>query len=206
MRKAREVNFMENDGKFVGICLGADFVAEHEWGIQKLCSKFGTGTDMSICGVERHRIKHYPKDFGIYPTRINLAYPEKGTAKRFVLTTTEDFKYSFKEIKYCKSNELSGMWDGSDFLVSVNPEDKPKLELIYDAVLSGDACITYKNKTGFIPGGLCILIISALPESTLKEWKEMHEDQLKLEEASKSTGIHATLKEANKKYFALSPN
>src|SRR5271156_937305 len=46
----------ENKGLFLGVCLSADYCAEHEWGIKPLQTMFGIPQDDQVFGLKRRQI------------------------------------------------------------------------------------------------------------------------------------------------------
>ena len=57
----------------------------------------------------------------------------------------------------------------------------------------------------FKNGGLVLTIISRLPDEIITNTYEKDKDYYELQVAAKATGIYERLKEAGKKYHALSP-
>ena len=51
MRNARNAKVMKIDGHFVGVDLGADYCAEHEWGIKGIRREFKLNDD--LVGIDK---------------------------------------------------------------------------------------------------------------------------------------------------------
>ena len=57
MRQSYGGNIIYNkNNEFVGVNLGADFCAEHEWGIQRMCTRLGVANNSITVGVDRRKI------------------------------------------------------------------------------------------------------------------------------------------------------
>jgi hypothetical protein len=82
MRKAFRGGFIAHNGKEIGIYLGADFCAEHEWGIKKLKSTFGIG-ETKKPGVPRRMITKVPVSQGdVYDQELRLFTVGDNTSSR----------------------------------------------------------------------------------------------------------------------------
>ncbi|MGH2611519.1 MAG: hypothetical protein ACRDFB_00545, partial [Rhabdochlamydiaceae bacterium] len=57
MRRSNGSGFMFNtQNNLFAVNLGADFVAEHEWGIKQLNKTLGVSDDQNILGIDRYRV------------------------------------------------------------------------------------------------------------------------------------------------------
>ena len=59
MRHANDAEVMKIDDKLVGFNLGADFCAEHEWGIKGIVREFGV--DGNKVGIDGRMVTVVPK-------------------------------------------------------------------------------------------------------------------------------------------------
>ena len=213
MRAARNAAWLVENNKLMGLNLGSDFTAEHEWGIKDLKKSFGINdNDISVYGIEKRRITEVPK---------SLYYLKTGKTS---ILTMKDFWQGVPEeltIKLLRSselydyNELNTAWDEETFGILVkDKENQVRLEELYLAIQNKDAAIWLGGGGVFENAGLCIAILSALPQENLKTMREADENSHKLSLASEATGIKQKIDEANSKvngwdkpcgYFALSP-
>ncbi len=212
MRKSYDCDFLGDDnGTVVGINLGADSCAEHEWGIKDLTRYFGipeTGL-----GIEKRTITKLPSitkivDFKTQEKKefsyVKFIDNKKKTALFVSRYVCEDY-FSDKEVTNYK-DELACAWDEGSFGISaIKEDDRQALREIYEAMQKLDLAIWVGGGHVFKNGGLILGIVSRLPKDKLSEMKEADIDREKLLKASEDTGIANRLKEAGKSYFALSP-
>jgi hypothetical protein len=67
MRHGNDANWLKDEaGNLVGLNLGADFTAEHEWGIKKLYTAFGVSDDPAVFGIKRRAITAVPTFYRNY--------------------------------------------------------------------------------------------------------------------------------------------
>lgn len=63
MRRGNDNGWLlDDEGKLIGISLGADFTAEHEWGIKDIQAGFGISSDLKIFGIARRLVSKKPVD------------------------------------------------------------------------------------------------------------------------------------------------
>lgn len=199
MRRGRDNGWMEHEGKLIAINLGADFTAEHEWGIKELQQTLGVNPDPKVLGIERFRIRKSNNDC------VLLVENKKDVS--LLVVKQYDIKYvaekgvdMFSELKPYK-DELATAWcEGSLGIRSKNPEDVEKIKLIHKAIINRDAAIWLGGGHVFQNAGLVIGIISQVPEHLKKEMYDAHVEANKLQEASEKTGIKAKLDAVNEKY------
>lgn len=58
MRNARNAKVMNIDGQFVGFDLGADYCAEHEWGIKGIRREFKLNDN--LIGIDKRMVTEIP--------------------------------------------------------------------------------------------------------------------------------------------------
>ena len=210
---------LEHDGEFIGVNLGWDFTAEHEWGIKDLTRAFGiVGTSRNkgllgigakdVVGVEARQVNDIPK-------RLSLII--KGDFTYLTYLDTWDDKYALTDetpkkeldriIGSYGDRELVTAWDGKSFGVRVSgKETRKNLKVLYDAFQEGDVMIAFLAAGGpFGNSGLCLFIITKLPEFITKGYHDSDIDYLNLTDATKTTGIKKRLEDAGRRFYALKP-
>jgi hypothetical protein len=209
MRRGRNGNlYLSEDGEFLGINLGADYCAEHEWGLEGLATDFGLDKTAPP-GVARHQIRRIPTEryrtFAYRPKEkyVGYVFPE-GEISREVAQLYED-------------EEFAGAWSGSDF--GIRFKDKKYAQLLAEAFLSLDIAFLFlKNENPFGRSGLCLMIVSKMDPAVLESFAAEEAEQDRLLKLVKESGIEDRLKKAGDKaagnsrayprpfsYFALSP-
>lgn len=185
MRKGYKSELVYDDRNFIGVCLGSDFVSEHEWGIDGIKNTFGI---VNGVGIERMKIhKGFDK----------IRFEKWG---EFAVISTDS---SWEQFKHC-TDDLTCVWDENDF--AIISKDEKSLTELWDAFKIGDICILLGGGGGFSNRGLLILITSKVPQEIKDVWKNTDEDNIALNNESKKIGIDKKLKKAGKNYYALTPN
>lgn len=222
MRAAREFGWLMDGDKVVGINLGADYCAEHEWGIKSL--KRQLAIDPNEIGIEARKIQRLkPEDLRLVDTKITKygdfvskagkAVRHK-TVKAKALIFCEGIYWShLKPGEYVGSRELqiygdktmATAWDEGSFGILVEEEHFDKLQQIYDAFLRMDISVWLGGGGVFQNAGLVVAITSNVPEASKKTMRNADLDRFALEEAHKRSGIEEELTKAGKRWFALSP-
>jgi hypothetical protein len=205
----------DESGKLVGVNLGYDFCAEHEWGTKKIQKAFGVGEGAEI-GLETRKTTCVPKHF-YYRTREENGQPE---AMLLYNEFWQDNKDEIeKEIEFyfgggCKEyNELRpygddwdivAAWCENSFAIKVRGEENVKhLEAIRDAFNSSD--IVFGQKQSFLSrGGLYLGLYSSYDDEFKNALIEQDKEHIELEEFVEKSGIRQELKEAKCRYYALS--
>lgn len=206
MRSARDNALLKDDnGTVIGINLGADYCAEHEWGIEKLQTLFGIPN--SGFGIERRKATETPGGgtLGRYVKLID-------TNKHTVLVVSEDVNEHYFSLKHCyldyryKGEELLTAWDSKSFGISgVTKEDREAIRKIYWAIADKDIAIWTGGGGVFQNAGLVIAIASLVPADKKQMLYDADVDRDLLLKAAEKTGIAKKLEKAGKRYMALSP-
>lgn len=201
MRLARDNGLLKSDdGKIIGINLGADYVSEHEWGIKKLRQKFGIQD--SGYGLEKRTVQDIPKyvdfiDKGKQTVLIVGGY-KPGDAidlKRYELDRRE-----------FHGDGLITAWDEGSFGINASKaEDREAVRQIHNAMMEGDLAIWVGGGGVFQNAGLVLAIVHRVPEELSKKLYDADVDREKLKKAAEETGIAERLKVAGRQYYALSP-
>lgn len=212
MRAAfNDVEVMKIDEELVGFGLGADFCAEHEWGIKELARTFKIDKDK--IGVEGRKINYCPDNLLFQSLTVSgischiLALPyETFFWNREDTKLTKDDLVRFDLRTYrLKEDGITTAWDSKTFAILVTDKYKSEIEELYHAFRRLDVCVGVAPSQAFRNGGLIFCIVSKLPEETVNEMKEADLDYIALQKAAENTKIKKILEKAGKKYFALSP-
>ena len=216
---SHDAQILEYDGEFVGVNLGWDFTAEHEWGIEDLTRDFGiVGTSRNkglfgigakdTIGVEARQINDVPK---------GLTLTIKGNFTYLIYVRSWNDEYDItdetpkKELDHLVGaygdRELVTAWDKKSFGVRVaGKEARIQLQILYNAFQEDNAMIAFLGSGGpFGNNGLCLFIISDLPDFMVDGYRDSDIDILNLTDAVEATGIKKRLEDAGCRYYALSP-
>ena len=185
MRRAyNDVQLVESDGKFIGVSLGYDHCAEHEWGIN---------------GINR--------DFGIQgkPTRDCLGYDCRKTTKfvfenmlHFECGGVETLAYQRwwhkpvkapSELELYKGEQIAAAWDEGSFGVALRDNRKLLDELLKAFVDTNVLVFTAGRCNPFGGSGLSLLIADRVPSQHWEDARQADTDTLDLQDASAATGI-----------------
>jgi hypothetical protein len=216
MRRSYEGKIFSTDsGSPFAISLGADFCAEHEWGIKPLRKYFGL--DDTKMGIEKRRINTIPKA---------LFFSEKQKISSGHNEWTEAAVMHFAsppfEAKYCSEffpgrsrfgedkehNEAFGTaWDEDSFAITIKCPNRSIgfLETLYKAMKEKDVAILMSGGGIFSNSGLSFAIISLVPDVAKEVLRKADEDAAAANKGMKDSGIEKFLKDKGKSYHCLSP-
>lgn len=216
---SHDAQILEYDGKIIGVNLGWDFTAEHEWGIEDLTRDFGiVGTSRNkgllgigtkdIVGVKARRINDIPKGLALV-SKGNFTYLiyMRSWRDEYDITDETPKKELDRIVDAYGDRELVTAWDGKSFGIRVaGKEARLQLQILYNAFQENNIMIAFLGAGGpFGNNGLCLFIISELPDFVADGYHDTDIDMLNLTDAVEKTGIKKRLKDAGRRYFALSP-
>ena len=207
MRRTYNAQILHNkDGDFLGVNLGADYCAEHEWGIKELSTFFSLNQE--VMGIDRCRINSYDSAsvrktqwtekkmqwVGLY---INSS---QFWNKDVPLKTLLPRPYKFVEDEVCAA------WDSSSLGIVVHKSNAWIIDKLLEALESNNLAIMYGYNAIFKKdGGLRLVVIPKLSSAEKQALQDEHEDKSRLLEAVEKTGIQDYLKSHGKSWYALSP-
>lgn len=215
MRQSFGGAFLYNEkGEFVGINLGYDYCAEHEWGIDIMNRRLGVSGDLSVEGFERRRITvggsvgggdvlhEKKKYFYIYCGNIDYLLPEEKADLRKVMHrlsigipcgTIEEYGFA-------------SFWGEDGFQIIFKEEFACFGKALLDAIRENDALLYLNSRNSPFGGqGLQITILSKMDASVLEEMRETDADKNRLLACAEATGIAKLLEQAGKRFYALCP-
>lgn len=208
MRSGYHNGFVMDGDRFIGINLGADYCAEHEWGIKVLRRYFGIISESEdgtpIIGLDRRRVRQVPDGLRFFDYRSKY--------KLFCLTYDPHYKYAAErlgpfhvpdELHYHDKDDLGTAWDEDSF--GILTRQGKMLGELYEAIKAMDALIFLGGGGVFQNSGLHILIASRIPSEQAQQAYDLDMDGIRLKAADNATGIREVLESAKKTYFALSP-
>ena len=205
-RGTNDVAVLRNEeGGFIGVSLGWDFCAEHEWGVNKLTKAFGIPNELT------------PKNAGIaYRTATKV--PEglrvfDFDGAHFLIYRADWWDESVQTpqklnhiLESYSSVGTAGAWSDSAFGLRVMDDDKDVIPFLLDAANNNRLAIYLAGQSdSFGNSGLLLFDVNRLPEDGLKQMREVDLSTILIQKAVKDTGIEKRLKEANCRYYALSP-
>lgn len=234
MRRARDGEiWKDEEGQVIAINLGADYCAEHEWGIKGLKRKLKVPEKPEV-DLRMSTLDHIKNFFGIKQpvgvetrniggtfelvtnlgktpvsyTSTDYKTKKKTTFKFWGITTNTPWQGEVDWKRYVgwydpEKDGFISHWDEADFMIL--SEDKTLVQEMYGAFERGDISLWIGGSGPFKNGGLTLAITSRLPDEFKTSMKEADLDYIELQRAAFSTGIHKKIKEAGKGYFALSP-
>lgn len=205
-------------GQVIGINLGWDFCAEHEWGVKDLNRAFGIPgkperrsgvhglVSGDLVGADTRTVTKVPKDLKFFENIDGYAYLFFSSSISWIVEresdlTAEGLAKRFDDaLESSRDEDLSTAWSGNSFGIRMKNDalnlGTMVLGQIYEAFASRDAMIFFSGKGNpFANKGLVLAIRSRVPEEILNQMRE----------AVEKTGIEEKLKANDKRYFALSP-
>jgi hypothetical protein len=216
VRRGRENGILKSDdGKIVGINLGSDFTAEHEWGIKGLREKFGI-PDKGY-GLAKRTITQMPsKRDPLAPWHSKKTVPciylieEKHQTLLIVTDYFEPEKYDLNHMdigRYDKKDDrLQTAWDEKSFGINAaTDEDRQAVRDVYAAMQKNDLAVWLGGGGVFKNAGLVLAIASLIPQENATQLYDADVDYENLQKAAEKTGIAKKLADANRRYYALSP-
>lgn len=211
MRKAfSDVDFIEDEGKLVGVCLGYDYCAEHEWGIKGIKRSLGIWsgdpkTEKKVFGFKRHKITNgssvkwfettvkKKKFYGISNYSSNWRKEEE------VLKYLKEFISS-----YDLEKELHSAWDENAF-VFWSP-NKQRMKILFDAFQNTNILYgMHKSNNPFAGSGLIFMLGDYVTEEEEKEVIEEQKKYYDLHKRVNKTKILENLRKAGCEFYACSP-
>lgn len=230
-RASQDYAFIIQNGVFIGIALGHDFCAEHEWGIKDLRRIFGipegSKKNMGIASriitacpplVFKEGITKKVKHAILYTT--NKYYNEEQRQhipyelNDYVKTIQWNLKWNEERKITPKTDALITAWNSGSFGVAVyGNQETEYLKDLHEQILNLNLAILTTKFEAFRGSSLCLLITDRIPQSTLdsiyKSDKECY-DLIDYEESIGMTDIKNKFGNKNgyhgEKYFmACSP-
>lgn len=197
MRRAYHgTEWILNGSEVIGLCLGSDLCAEHEWGVDTLRAMFALQPDKD--GIERRIIRKTP-DCLTWIEDKNVAAIQ---CKRMWSGPTK----LDDELRSSRGSSMVCAWSESAFGIAAYAKtDAERLKVLWDAFTAKDVAFWTNVGAFHLGGGLIFAIASRIPEEQKSAILESDLDRKRLLKAAEATGIEKELKAAGCEWFALSP-
>lgn len=204
MRRTYNAKILEEDGKFVGINLGADFCAEHEFGIAPLERMLGL--DKNQLGIDGHRISWDSAQNHVFTG--SWRYGKEGWYGLMICTNapTRKLKEYLPQPYAFSKDEMCMAWDDRSLGIVVHKDKKELIDRLLEAMKSDDLAIGLGRSMPFSNGGLKLIVISALSDEAKQAQLKAEEERERLLAAARKTKIESFLEKHGKKYHALAPS
>jgi hypothetical protein len=210
-----------HEGSFMGVNLGSDYTAEHEWGVKRLQECLGIDKNSNLMGMERYHVGKVVEGVIAWmeesdEAALIIEEPSKWNKREKINDVSRELTLS----SYSKTPDFAAAWDEKSLGIRVKgAKNIKKLKLVHEALLNNDAAVWLGGGGVFENAGLVIGIVSLIPKEMKATMKEAHEDRKRLEEASEKCGIKKKINGINEKfrkdnprclqtplgYYALSP-
>lgn len=193
----------------MGVGLGSDLCAEHEWGVADMQRAFECSFAQD--GIARRRIMAIPNNLQFFTGRnydgIMLEQPKWQSTyeARF-----QDLRETtLKRYGDAKEPGFVTAWDQSTFgLCAYGPKDDParaRVRLLWDAFQRKDIALWTSVGVFHLGSGLLFVIVSKVPDEQKEVMLNHDLSQQRLSERMRELGIEEELRAAGKGWFALSP-
>ena len=211
------------DGRMLGIALGYDRCAEHEWGLDGLTTAFGVSLDAPI-GLADRAITHVPQTLRyargpeqgrdarrkalphatlVYQDRAGDDATVFACARRELTLTAEPGDAHYRPAR----DDVAAGWSSRDFGIRVRGESYCQYLAELDAAFRARDIVFALGLRQPFGGkaGLTFVIDSRIDADTRTRVQEQDEARERLQQAVRASGIEARLKAAGKRWYALSP-
>ncbi len=208
----------EDDPKQVfGVCLGSDYVAEHEWGIKRIRDVFPDTSPEQKGPEARKQIAYDPDQWVFFTSRdkkkailvFEPGYHSSSRPKTFKEASKQwiDLHEPYEGSK----NTFGAAWAGDSFgIFAVTPEDVKHLQALYQAAQDCQLCVWITASQPFKNGGLCVADLRRFPvqarDLMVQADTERQEFNALVAKVEQETDITARLKAAGFSWYALSPS
>lgn len=198
---------VNDQGETIGISLGADFCAEHEWGLNGIRSNFGLKD--GALGIDKHKVHQVPINNIIYAKgekfivlwfhRYNYdleqhrANVEKDVDAYVMAceypfgfdSAAPDMNYSKRKPTVSPDWEFSGAWSENAFAFSAPISQEANMDMLYEGFKENDLVILVGGVNNpFDRGGLVIARYSKIPNEVFENMKEKDLERKRLEKAA----------------------
>ena len=168
MRRGYDSEFLTNDnGEIIGINLGADHCAEHEWGIKGIKESFKLNDNEEVFGIAKRIINASPENLMFKKVKIKnkIHYVLILLRHTYGIIFDEDYKkWLPSDLIPFSDKNMACAWDENSFGIVVTKEFKNEIESLYESFQNKDVAIGVAPSKAFSNGGLVFTITSKLPQ------------------------------------------
>jgi len=211
MRRAYNNSEMIFDEKqeFLGISLGYDFCAEHEWGIRDIKRMFGMPTEPTKKNIgiayrtitkfedENHLFKEYTIDGEVFTALICSEASYKMNFYKEANTLND-------ELKPREDRGFQTAWSSSEFGIAVSSKYKHYLTELYEAFKKKDICIGVFGRGVFGNSSLTIAIKSKMSKDVLDQLKESDTNSIRLRKITKKLNLEDKARKSGRQFVSIS--
>jgi hypothetical protein len=195
MRTSSSTSVIIEDSKLVGFHLAADFVAEHEFGIDKLRSYLTN--DSKAYGLSGRRIRRF--DSVRYNGSDMLVIMDSKWATQHY--EDKDCHWNLSDYGPDSCGMKSSWGDNGLIIQAITPESQDYLRQLHQAILKKQVALVYKGKFGFYRGGLTLVIIDHVAQSIADDLYQYDKNEAALARARKRSRVGSLLRERGLAYW-----
>lgn len=232
MRHSRNGDwFGDKQGNLVGIDLGADYCAEHEWGIDKMKSKFQIKSQQlkdspwgtwwkevleirknktpRLFGIESRMINHVPEN--LIRGEHKIKHDEKSITSYYICLAyhrpwaEEPIKVGDQYLGGWLNDKGFNSYWGEEAFFFTSP-NKERIDEMWNAFQNKDIALFLGGGGPFQNAGLTFLIASKLDKSYVEQMHDADKDHWELLNAAVDTGIYQKLEKADCGFYACKPS
>ena len=205
--------FKTDDGVPFAINLGADFCAEHEWGIENLRRILVCPNDVD--GIKRYSSTCTVDELTPYlgaATVKGIFHLQFGDHVKWAIQRDGKFIPHSRELSIYGDKKWAAAWDDGSFGLAVDKKADPEtfafVKELQKAIERGDIALWFggsEARNPFDRAGLVVGIPSKTPKEIDTAMVKAHVDARALKAADEATGIKTLLKEKGMSFYACSP-
>lgn len=199
MRQAyHDYQFLMINDQFVGVSLGHDYCAEHEWGIKGIIRGLGipTTTRKNV-GIKCRTITNAPMEdiqyceFNEYTYLIYRVNASRWSKTKLCDDDLRENGFTNKNPELFKKTGILTSWDENGFaIIGLGDESRIRLKLLYENFKIKNIAITYLgNNNPFTNSSLSILIADKMPKQFLDEMIKIDTQDLDLQNRIKKLDL-----------------
>lgn len=206
------------EGRLLGLALGYDFCAEHEWGIADLKHDFGVCLDTPE-GLKDRKVTRVPPTFGLVEFSRGARDQRRKDQSCALLASditgaqvalsgrTLEFRAEPGDRGYEARHDVVCAWDEGKFAILVRGDENiGRLKELHQAFVNRDIVFGSVIAEFTRRAGLTFVIDIRVSEEDRLRVLEQDLDKKKLMAVAAATGISERLKAAGRTYHALSPH
>lgn len=235
MRQGRNgLVILTDNGQLLAFNLGADYCAEHEWGVKGLNRAFGIReydrADKTDAGLARRTITLAPVSEQKDEYLSGLFLVEKKGPKNGFTALVFDYLFSINRLKnaktfteackalsvcgsvkpdqprYGESKDFLAAWDEKSFgIIARHPDVCGHLRSLYEAAKNLDMSIGFGGGGSFKNSGLVLSIPSRWPAEAVQRLKEVDEESAQLYIDWTATGLEEKIRAAGLGCYGILP-